>query len=64
VKAESTSIHDRQGTVHDHFFGQSSVGTFTLAHERNAIKVANDVLLELLGPLGCGIGLKREGRRP
>lgn len=41
--------------VHDHFFGQSSFGTFALVHERNVIKVSNDVPLELLGPLGCGI---------
>jgi aryl-alcohol dehydrogenase len=63
-EAESPSTPDRQRTVHNHFFGQSSVGTFTLAYERDAIKVTNDVLLELLGPLGCGVGLKREGRRP
>ncbi|MCG7757054.1 MAG: alcohol dehydrogenase catalytic domain-containing protein, partial [Nitrosomonas sp.] len=41
--------------VHDHFFGQSSFGTFALVHERNAIKVPKDAPLELLGPLGCGI---------
>lgn len=41
--------------VHDHFFGQSSFGTFALVHERNVIKVPKDAPLELLGPLGCGI---------
>jgi len=41
--------------IHDHFFGQSSFGTFALVHERNVIKVPNDAPLELLGPLGCGI---------
>jgi aryl-alcohol dehydrogenase len=41
--------------VHDHFFGQSSFGTFALVHERNVIKVPHDAPLELLGPLGCGI---------
>jgi aryl-alcohol dehydrogenase len=51
----STATHDKQGSVHDHFFGQSSFGTFTLAHERNVIKVPNNAPLELLGPLGCGI---------
>jgi|CXWL01.1.fsa_nt_gi aryl-alcohol dehydrogenase len=51
----STATHEKQGTVHDHFFGQSSFGTFTLAHERNVIKVPNNAPLELLGPLGCGI---------
>lgn len=41
--------------IHDHFFGQSSFGTFALVHERNVIKVPKDAPLELLGPLGCGI---------
>lgn len=51
----STATHDKQGSIHDHFFGQSSFGTFALAHERNAIKVPAAAPLELLGPLGCGI---------
>ena len=51
----STATHDKQGAVHDHFFGQSSFGTFALAHERNVIKVPTTAPLELLGPLGCGI---------
>lgn len=42
-------------TVHDHFFGQSSFGTYAIANERNVVKVAPDAPLELLGPLGCGI---------
>lgn len=37
------------------FFGQSSFGTFAVAHERNVVKVDKDVDLALLGPLGCGI---------
>jgi aryl-alcohol dehydrogenase len=51
----STATHDKQGAVHDHFFGQSSFGTFALVHERNVIKVTSTAPLELLGPLGCGI---------
>jgi len=51
----STATHDKQGAVHDHFFGQSSFGTFALAHERNVVKVPTSAPLELLGPLGCGI---------
>lgn len=38
-----------------HFFGQSSFATYALATERNAAKVSDDVPLELLGPLGCGL---------
>lgn len=37
------------------FFGQSSFATYALAEERNVVKVRDDVELELLGPLGCGI---------
>ncbi len=51
----STATHDKQGAVHDHFFGQSSFGTFALTHERNAVNVPSNAPLELLGPLGCGI---------
>ncbi len=54
----STSTFTTDNTpepIHDHFFGQSSFGTFALVHERNVIKVPEDAPLELLGPLGCGI---------
>jgi aryl-alcohol dehydrogenase len=51
----STATHDKQGSIHDHFFGQSSFGIYALAHERNVIKVPTNAPLELLGPLGCGI---------
>ncbi len=37
------------------FFGQSSFATYSLATERNLVKVPHDVPLEILGPLGCGI---------
>ena len=37
------------------FFQQSSFGTYALAHERNVVKVPEDVDIKLLGPLGCGI---------
>lgn len=51
----SIATHDAREPIHDHFFGQSSFGTFALAHERNVIKAPADAPLELLGPLGCGI---------
>ncbi len=47
--------NDTREPIHDHFFGQSSFGTFALIHERNVIKVPETAPLELLGPLGCGI---------
>jgi len=37
------------------FFGQSSFAEFSLTTERNVVKVPEDVPLEILGPLGCGI---------
>lgn len=37
------------------FFGQSSFATHAIATERNVVPVDDDVPLELLGPLGCGI---------
>jgi aryl-alcohol dehydrogenase len=36
------------------FFGQSSFATYALGNERNVVKVADDINLTLLGPLGCG----------
>jgi aryl-alcohol dehydrogenase len=51
----SGSLHDENGPVHDHFFGQSSFSTFAVANERNIVKVPKEAPLELLGPLGCGI---------
>ena len=45
-----------EGTgVHGHFFGQSSFATYALATERNVVKAPDDLPLELLGPLGCGL---------
>lgn len=41
--------------VRGHFFGQSSFATHTLATERNLVKVAKALPLDLLAPLGCGL---------
>jgi len=37
------------------FFGQSSFASYAIGNARNVVKVASDVDLTLLGPLGCGI---------
>ena len=37
------------------FFQQSSFATYSIAHERNVVKIDADVDISLLGPLGCGI---------
>jgi len=41
--------------VRGHFFGQSSFSTHALATERNLVKVPDDLPLELLAALGCGL---------
>jgi aryl-alcohol dehydrogenase len=37
------------------FFGQSSFADYVIAKARNVVKVPDDVDLESVGPLGCGI---------
>jgi aryl-alcohol dehydrogenase len=51
----SAVLTSESAKVSNNFFGQSSFATYALANERNVVKVADDVPLELLGPLGCGI---------
>lgn len=51
----STCLHDGDGAVSSHFFGQSSFAHHAIVAARNLVKVPPDAPLELLGPLGCGI---------
>ncbi|MFT4307683.1 MAG: NAD(P)-dependent alcohol dehydrogenase [Microbacterium sp.] len=52
----TTGLTDASGAaVSSHFFGQSSFATIATADERAVVKVPDDVPLELMGPLGCGI---------
>ena len=52
----TATIRDALGDdVHGHWFAQSSFAHHALAPERSVVKVREDVPLELLGPLGCGI---------
>ena len=37
------------------FFGQSSLATHALAHERNVVKLPPGAPVELVGPLRCGV---------
>jgi len=41
--------------VSAYFFAQSSFADHAIATERNVVKIPDDVPLELMGPLGCGI---------
>jgi aryl-alcohol dehydrogenase len=51
----SKSLHDRGADVAGNFFGQSSFATHALTYERNLVKVPDDIPLEIVGPLGCGV---------
>ncbi|MFI6367722.1 NAD(P)-dependent alcohol dehydrogenase [Nocardia sp. NPDC050630] len=55
-RLDGTSPFSRDGSpVLGAWFGQSSWAQRSVVTEQNAIKVDDDVPLELLGPLGCGI---------
>jgi aryl-alcohol dehydrogenase len=51
----SATLHRGDEEINGHFFSQSSFATHALVTEYNVVKVRDDVPLELLGPLGCGI---------
>ena len=50
----TTAWQGPSGPVRHAFFGQSSFATYSVCHERNAIKMDDDHDLEMFGPLGCG----------
>jgi Zn-dependent alcohol dehydrogenase len=51
----SSPLSQNGDRVSGNFFGQSSFGTYAIAHERNTVRVDHELPLELLGPLACGI---------
>ncbi|MFI5755594.1 NAD(P)-dependent alcohol dehydrogenase [Streptomyces sp. NPDC051569] len=55
TNALHSRTEEKDGEIHGHFFGQSSFATHALATERNVVKVADDLPLDLLSPLGCGL---------
>jgi len=56
LRVDGSSAVEQNGTaVGGHFFGQSSFAAYSVANERNVVKVRADAPLELLGPLGCGV---------
>ncbi len=52
----SKTLRQNGTPVSGNFFGQSSFATYALVSERNVVKLPKTVPLELVGPLGCGIG--------
>ncbi len=56
MRADGSSPLSRHGEpIHGMFFAQSSFATHVVAPERSAVRVAQDLPLDRLGPLGCGI---------
>ena len=51
----TTALTNGEEPIRGHFFGQSSWAAHAVANEQNCVKVARNLPLELLGPLGCGI---------
>lgn len=52
----TTTIQSPDGeVVRGSFFGQSSFATHAIVSAHNAVKIPEDIPLELVGPLGCGI---------
>jgi aryl-alcohol dehydrogenase len=51
----SVTMHRGDDEVYGNWFGQSSFATHAIASVHNAVKVPDDLPLELLGPLGCGL---------
>ncbi len=51
----SATLHKGDQVIHGSFFCQSSFADFALANERNVVKVRDDIPLEILAPMGCGV---------
>jgi len=51
----SSALSLRGEPVHGNIFGQSSFASHALCHERNVVRLPDDMPLDLAGPLGCGI---------
>jgi aryl-alcohol dehydrogenase len=52
----STPLAQPDGApINARFFGQSSFATYSLADERSAVKVPDDLPIEIMGPLACGV---------
>jgi len=51
----STALSKGDESIHGHFFSQSSFATHSIATEYNVVKIRDDVPLELMGPLACGV---------
>jgi len=51
----TTTLRKGDQPIHGSFFCQSSFANSALANERNVVKVREDIPLEILAPMGCGV---------
>lgn len=51
----TTTLSKGDQIIHGCFFGQSSFANYALVNERNIVKVRDDIPIEMLAPLGCGV---------
>ena len=51
----SSALSQKGEQLYGSMFYQSSFATMAIAHANNTVKVDQDLPLEILGPLGCGI---------
>ena len=51
----TTTLTDHGARVSSNFFGQSSFASHAITYERNLVKVPDDLPLELMCTLGCGV---------
>ena len=51
----TTTLRKGDQVINGSFFSQSSFADYALATERNVVKVRDDVPLEILAPMGCGV---------
>ncbi|MEU1275772.1 NAD(P)-dependent alcohol dehydrogenase [Streptomyces sp. NPDC005799] len=55
LSREHATLTDTGGRPVNHtWFGQSSFADYSVASQNNVVKVASELPLEILGPLGCG----------
>lgn len=56
VRPDGSTTLSRNGKpLHGNFFGQSSFANYALVVETNVLKVSDDIPLDIVGPLGCGV---------
>ena len=55
LRSKGSALRYRGAELSGHFFAQSAFATHTIATARNVVKVAPELPLATLAPLGCGI---------